>query len=144
MSRLRALLHSGHIAAKATRFAGVGVMSGVIYAAVTAALVTGLGAAPTPASVAGYLAAVPLNFVGHRSFSFRSRGRWSLDALRFVAAQALNIAVTAGSMHAATVWFGSAYWWGMVAAVILVPIANFAFMNLWVFRDQKPDLETAL
>jgi len=134
---IRWLLTSGHLLAKLVRFGFIGALSGTIYAAVTAALVAGLGADPVPASVAGYCASVPASFLGHRRFSFRSNGHWTWEAARFVVAQALNIAVTAGSMHAAVHWFGSAWWWGMVAAVILVPIANFVFMNLWVFRNQE-------
>lgn len=118
------------------RFGVVGVSSGAIYAAVTALLVSGAGIGPVLASVAGYCASVPMSFLGHKRFSFRSHGHWTAEAVRFVAAQALNISVTAASMWAATAWLGGAYWWGMAAAVILVPIANFAFMNLWVFRDQ--------
>lgn len=128
------LLESGHLLAKAARFGSVGVLSGAIYASVTAALVHA-GAEPVIASVAGYCASVPASFLGHRRFSFRSDGHWTAEALRFVFVQAVNIAVTAGSMQAATAWFGAPYWWGMVAAVILVPVANFAAMNLWVFRD---------
>ena len=131
------LLTSGHLLAKAIRFGAVGVLSGSIYALVTALLVAGLGTPPVPASIAGYCASVPMSFLGHRRFSFRSHGRWTAEAVRFVLAQALNIAVTALSMHGAVHWFGGAWYWGMVAAVILVPIANFAFMNLWVFRDQE-------
>lgn len=114
----------------------VGVSSGAIYAAVTALLVSGLGVGPIPASVVGYCASVPMSFLGHKRFSFRSQGHWTAEAVRFVATQALNIAVTAGSMAGATLWLGGAYWWGMIAAVVLVPIANFLFMNLWVFREQ--------
>ena len=58
------------------------------------------------------------------------------EATRFIAAQAINIAVTAGTMVAALDWLGVPYWWGMLLAVIFVPIANFAFMALWVFRQQ--------
>ncbi len=130
------LLTSGHLLAKAIRFGAIGVLSGLVYALVTAALVSGWQAPPIPASIAGYFAAIPVNFLGHRQFSFRSRGRWSSDALRFVLAHGLNIAVTAACMYGATAWLGQAYYWGMVGAVILVPVANFAFMNLWVFRHQ--------
>jgi putative flippase GtrA len=129
------LLRSGHLGAKLVRFGGVGVLSGTIYAAVTALLVH-LGMPPVTASIAGYCASVPASFLGHRRFSFRSNGHWTSEALRFVFTQAINIAVTAGSMQAATAWLGAPFWWGMIAAVILVPIANFAAMNLWVFRDQ--------
>ncbi len=130
------LLTSGHLLAKAVRFGFVGVLSGTIYALVTAALVSLAGVPPVPASIAGYCASVPASFLGHRRFSFRSEGHWTLEAVRFLFTQAVNIAVTAGAMHAATAWLGAPYWWGMAAAVILVPIANFAAMNLWVFRDQ--------
>lgn len=139
---LRDLFTSGRLAAKAIRFAGIGVLSGTIYAVVTASLVTGFGIAPVPASIAGYCASVPASFIGHRQFSFRSRGHIPLEVLRFVLAQAINILVTAGSMHAATALFGAHYALGMVAAVILVPIANFVFMNLWVFRDQEGSVRT--
>jgi putative flippase GtrA len=133
---VRWLLGSGHVLAKAIRFGFVGVLSGTIYALVTALLVSGFGADPIPASIAGYCASVPASFLGHRQFSFRSNGHWTGEAVRFVCAQALNIAVTAGSMHAAVNWLGVPYYWGMVVAVVLVPLANFAFMNLWVFRQQ--------
>jgi putative flippase GtrA len=95
--------------------------------------VAGLGWRPVPASIAGYCASVPASFLGHRRFSFRSNGHWTGEALRFGFTQALNIAVTAGSMYGAVHWLGRQYGWGMVAAVILVPIANFIAMNLWVF-----------
>jgi putative flippase GtrA len=127
------LLRSGGLLAKAIRFGFVGVLSGTIYALVTTALVAGLGWAPMPASVAGYCCSVPASFLGHRRFSFRSDGHWTGEALRFGFTQALNIAVTAGSMYGAMRWLGGQYGWGMVAAVILVPIANFVAMNLWVF-----------
>lgn len=134
---MTALLTSGHVAAKALRFGVVGVLNGLVYAAVTSALVVGLGMAPVPASVLGYCASVPLGFLGHRRFAFRSDGHWSAEAARFAFTQALNITVTALSMQAATQWLGGAYYWGMAAAVVLVPIANFLVLNLWVFRDQR-------
>jgi putative flippase GtrA len=134
---LNRLLASDHIVAKALRFGVVGVLSGAIYALVTTALVAQLGVAPVVASIAGYCASVPMSFLGHRQFSFRSNGHWTMEAVRFVLTQAINIAVTAGAMVAATEWLEAPYYWGMAGAVILVPIANFAAMNLWVFRDQS-------
>jgi putative flippase GtrA len=127
----------GRLLAKLVRFGIVGVLSGAIYAVVTALLISELHAGPVVASVVGYCVSVPASFLGHRRFSFRSQGRWTVEAQRFVLTQALNIAVTAGSMYAATAWLGAHYGWGMFAAVIFVPIANFVVMNLWVFRDQE-------
>lgn len=124
------------MSAKLIRFVCIGVLSGAIYALVTAALVSRLGVAPVPASIAGYCASVPASFLGHRNISFRSRGRWTSEAVRFVLMQAANIAVTALSMHGSVEWAGAPYWWGMIIAVVLIPIANFILMNVWVFRDQ--------
>lgn len=137
LSALGWLLGSGHLAAKITRFGFVGVASGTIYALVTWLLVALAGVSPVPASIGGYCASVPMSFLGHRQFSFRSNGHWTVEATRFAVSQAVNIAVTAGSMAAAVRIAQGAWWWGMVAAVVLVPIANFAVMNLWVFRDQQ-------
>lgn len=138
---LERLLTGGSLLAKLVRFGFVGVLSGVIYAGVTALMVTQFGMAPVPASLVGYCVSVPASFLGHRQGTFRSQGRWTHEALRFVVTQGVNMAVTAGSMHGAVALAGLPYWWGMIAAVILVPIANFVMMNLWVFRDQ-PDRNT--
>lgn len=134
MKRLHGLIESDGLVLRASRFALVGVANGLVYAGVTACLVRVLGVAPTPASVAGYCASVPLGFVGHRRFSFRSHGDWVNEATRFVVIQAMNIAITASTMHGVTAWLGISYIWGIVGAVVLVPLANFACLHLWVFR----------
>lgn len=116
--------------------------SGCVYAGVTALLVGLFHVAPVPASIGGYCASVPLGFVGHRRFSFRSQGGWRAEAARFVVTQAANIAVTALAMHAAVAWLGGSYLWGMAFAVVLVPLSNFTCLNLWVFRDQARSTES--
>lgn len=124
---------SPHLLARAIRFGAVGVLNGCIFAAVTALLVSGLGVDPVAASVAGYCVSVPLGFIGHRQFSFRSHGQWRLEAWRFVLVQLVNVAATAGSMYLAVDRLGAAYYWGMAAAVVLVPALNFALAHLWIF-----------
>jgi len=133
---LRGFIASGHLFAKAVRFAGIGVLSSAIYAVVTAFLVSVLDVAPVIASMLGYCAALPSSFVGHREVSFRSRGRPTIEAGRFFFLQLMNFAVATGSMYLATSGFGIPYGWGIFAAVMLVPVASFVFMNLWVFQQQ--------
>lgn len=130
------LLCSGHLMAKAIRFTFVGVMSGLIYGAITAFCHAVLAIPAVPASLVGYCASVPMSFLGHRQLTFRANGHWTMEACRFVCSQIVNLTVTAGAMHAAVSTFDLPYYWGMAGTVIFVPIANFAFMNLWVFRDQ--------
>jgi putative flippase GtrA len=132
----RRLRSSPALAAKIIRFAMIGVLSGGAFALTTTLLVSGLGADPIGASFVGYCVSVPANFVGHRQFSFRSHGRWSAEAMRFLILQLVNIALTMGTMRIVLADFHASYLWGMLATVIVIPIANFIFTNLWVFRDQ--------
>jgi putative flippase GtrA len=138
VTRFQALVRGDDMLARMGRFGLVGVASGLVYAAVTVLLVRVFGAAPLAASVAGYCASVPLGFVGHRRFSFRSHGHWTVEAVRFVTTQAINVTVTAAIMHGVTAWLGVSYVWGMAGAVVLVPIGNFACLSLWVFRAEAP------
>jgi putative flippase GtrA len=125
--------------AKAIRFGFVGVMSGAVFSLVTVLLVAGWGVGAVAASILGYCVSIPASFLGHRQYSFRSRGFWATEAGRFVGVQLFNIAVTAGAMYGAVDYFRTGYAWGMAAAVILVPMVNFAFANLWIFRKQGFD-----
>ncbi len=133
VNALRTFADSDDVLARAGRYGVVGVANGLVYGAVTALLVQ-LGIPPVPASIGGYCSSVPLGFVGHRRFSFRSGGHWTVEAVRFGFTQAMNIAVTATTMHAVITWLGSSYVWGMAGAVVLLPLSNFAFLHLWVFR----------
>ncbi len=127
-------LGSDSSAARFARFALVGGTSGLVFAAVTGALVHLLAVDPKIASIGGYLASMPVNFVGNRSFSFRSQGALAGDVIRFTVLHCANMALTAGAMATAFDYFGLHYLVGVLAAIILVPVANFLAMSLWVFR----------
>jgi putative flippase GtrA len=126
------LLESGHVLARLVRFGMVGVASGLVYAAVTTVLVSRLGAGPVHASLMGYVLSVPVSFLGHRGFSFRSRGHLTTEARRFLFSQALNLTVAALVMDRVKALHIS-YLWGIVATIVLIPIANFLLMHFWVF-----------
>jgi putative flippase GtrA len=133
------LLGSGHVIARLARFGLVGVASGLSYAAATALLVSGLRAGPVHASLVGYVLSVPVSFLGHRGFSFRSRGHLSTEARRFLVSQALNLSVAALVMDRAKALHVS-YLWGVGATIVLIPIANFLMMHFWVFgREDGAD-----
>lgn len=138
LALIQRLRTSDDVVARGLRFACVGSASGAIFAAVTALLIRGFKVDPVLASVAGYCAAVPTSFLGHRGFSFRSKEHLTGDAARFTVAQTLNIAVTAGVMRVAIETVRISYIWGMIGAVVLVPMANFVLMHLWVFARTNP------
>jgi len=128
---------SDRLAAKAFRFGMVGALSSAVFSIVTAAFVGLLGVDPKLASVAGYVASMPVNFIFNRRFSFRSNSPLLGDLVRFVGLHSVNILLTALSMGAIVDLLGLHYAFGMVAAVIMVPVVNFFAMNLWVFRRRR-------
>ncbi|WNJ90045.1 GtrA family protein [Bosea sp. 685] len=123
--------------AKAFRFGMVGVLSSAVFSIVTAAFVGLLSVDPKLASVGGYVASMPVNFVFNRRFSFRSDSPLFSDLIRFIGLHSVNILLTALSMGAIVDFLGLHYVFGMMAAVIMVPVVNFFAMNLWVFRRRR-------
>ena len=130
------LTHGPSLAAKILRFGLVGAASGLIFAIATTALIK-LGSGEKIASVLAYIVSMPVNFVGNRSFAFRSQGPLLGDVMRFCAVHVANMAVTAGAMGAAVNALGLHYGYGIAGAILLVPTVNFMLMNLWVFRRRE-------
>jgi putative flippase GtrA len=123
----------GSLVAKGLRFGLVGATSGLIFACTTALLISGAAIDETLASMIGYVISMPVNFFANRSFSFRSQGHILSDAMRYAALHIVNIAVTAGAMEAAVNALGVHYVFGIIGAIVLVPLANFVLMEIWVF-----------
>jgi putative flippase GtrA len=128
---------SPRVLAKAVRFTCVGLINGAVFAMTTAAMIHLTGFAPTPASVVGYCVSVPVGFIGHRNFAFRSSGNRWWQLLRFGLVQLANIAITGGAMAAMVERFHLHYLWGIAAAIVLVPVINFFLAHLWIFREQQ-------
>jgi putative flippase GtrA len=128
------LLASDALALKALRFGFVGALSGLVFAVTTTILTGEIGLNPKLASVVGYLASMPPNFVGNRRFAFKSENMLSEDLLRFILLHAGNILLTVFAMGAVVDLLQLHYLFGIIAAIVVVPCVNFATMNWWVFR----------
>lgn len=122
--------------AKGIRFGMVGATSGLIFSGTTALLVSGFDANPKLASAVGYVTSMPINFIANRKFAFQSEGHWLGDVIRFCVLHLANIALTAGAMSIAVDALGLHYLFGVIAAILLVPVANFVAMYFWVFGQQ--------
>ena len=133
---VRWLARDASTIAQGLRFAVVGATSGLVFAAVTTLLVSLLGVDPKLASIGGYIVSMPANFIGNRTFSFRSRGAWHGEALRFCILHLVNMAVAGGTMGAIVDMLGLHYAFGIVGAIVLVPLVNFVLMKLWVFAPR--------
>jgi putative flippase GtrA len=134
--RLFALPRSA-LVAKATRFLLVALASGGIFVLVTSLCVSGFAFDPKIGSIAGYVVSLPFNFAAHRQYTFAATGKMWREALRFVCLHAANIAVSVGAAAVAVDGFGLHYSFGIIAALMLVPVVTFTLMNLWVFRVQN-------
>ena len=84
--------------------------------------------------MAGYLISMPINFFADRISAFQSRERAWADALRFVALDIFNLVATALAMATSIKALGLHYAFGIVGAIVCVPLTNFIPMNIWVFR----------
>lgn len=122
---------------KIARFAGTGVISGLIYAAVTALSISFVGLTATAGSVVGYAAAIPVNFALQRSFTFRSEGQLSADFIRYSFVQGTNMALCWAAMVATVDILHLHYAFGIVAAILIVPLVTYFVMDRWVFRQQS-------
>lgn len=131
------LVRSHGLIPTALRFGIIGISSGLLFIATTSLLVHFGGASPQHASIAGYIVSIPTNFVGHRRFSFRSRGRLLAELVRFVCVHLFNIVLTFAIMSGAVAHLGLAYAWGMAGVVVIIPIVNFVLAKLWIFGQRS-------
>jgi putative flippase GtrA len=135
---LHGALRSDALWLRAARFCLVGVASGLIFAAFTICSIAVFGVGHKLASVYGYLASLPLNFLANRRFSFRSGNALADDAMRFLSLQVGNLCITAFAMGAVVDFLRLHYMFGIIAAIALVPVVNFVIMQWWVFRRRDP------
>ncbi len=123
------------VMAKFMRFGLVGVFSAGIYSIVVVGVVVSFKLDGKLANLIGYAAALPINFMGHRRFTFLSNGIAHKEAIRFCTVHAANIVVSTGGFGVLVDGMRLPYWLGIVSTLILVPITTFIIMDLWVFRE---------
>jgi putative flippase GtrA len=126
-----------NLVAKLIRFGAVGVIAAMVYVLAVVTLVSGLGVPPIGAAVLGYLIALPVSFMGHRAFTFRSKATMVPELARFTVMHLVNMMVSLGAMAWAVNLLGLEYWVGILAAVAIVPLASYITSDLWVFVDRK-------
>jgi putative flippase GtrA len=118
-------------------YLAVGVSTALLYLAVAIGATRIFGAPPTEASLAGFAAAMPFSYLGHRLLTFRSAGQHRDELPRFVAVTAAGLAISAVVPQAMVVrwhWPPAA---GYAGACIAVPAFNYVLMRLWVFVGRR-------
>ena len=126
------LLRSQAPSARLIRFALVGAGTSAAYALVVAGLVEFVS--ETVAAALAYLALLPVNYLGHRRATFRSRAPTRPELLRYLALHAVTLLACMAAMLAMTAGLGASHWAGSAVIVVMAPALNFVLLHLWVFR----------
>ena len=122
---------------KVMRFAGVGAVTAIVYAIVTALAIKGFRIDDRLAAAIGYAAALPLNFLAHRQLTFQSTSLFSADMFRYAVMQAMNFSLTVGVMALAVHVMGFHFGVGIVLAIGLAPILTYFALDRFVFPSQS-------
>lgn len=126
------LVRSPALTARLIRFGAVGGITSAAYALIVAALAPDTGEAL--AAALAYLALLPVNYLGHRRATFRSRAPSRPELLRYLAVHAATMATCTAVMHGVTAGLGQSHWAGSAIIVIMAPVLNFVLLHRWVFR----------
>lgn len=119
--------------AMASRFGAVGLVVAALYALGFALLVR-LGLPNASASVLAYLAAIAVQFQGHRHVTFRVRGRPGRMARRFVVVNALGLAVSTALVVVLRDRMGLDALATGAAVSLALAAMNWIVFRKWVFR----------
>ena len=119
--------------ARILRFAGVGAVSALVYAALVYGFVDHAGLAPTWASGLAYIALLPVNFACQKYFVFRSANPPAREAGRYLFTHATSFFVSMAVMHVVTQVFGFSHQIGSFAVIVAVACFSLLVMQVWVF-----------
>lgn len=121
-------------AGRLLRFGIVGVGATATHYAIALSIVAVAGLPAQIAHVMGFLGAMPVSFLGHFHWTFRSRARYWRAAQRFVAvavAAFVLSAVLLETLTRLTAWHAAA---SILFSVLLIPIASYILNRVFVFR----------
>lgn len=122
------------------RFGLVGAISSLIYAVVVIVATKLFGTSPVAASVLGYAAAIPINFLGQKHYTFRSDRPAHHEMLQYAVVQLLNMAAAAFVTYVVD-RFGLSIYVAIVAVIVVIPTMTYLMLKLAVFRtDGTPPL----
>jgi putative flippase GtrA len=120
-------------AARLLRFGLVGALATLAYA-VLAETFARAGLGPVTASVAAYLAAGVVSYLGHKRVTFRSGGAHTHELPRFILTLGLGIAVAAAAPAVLTKWLGLPQIAATVFTCVAAPVLSYVALSLVVFR----------
>lgn len=115
------------------RFAIVGGLSGLTYTFVVIMCQT-LDLVSTPlASAFGYLTAIPINFVGQKFYTFKSKTRSHDEMGAFLVVQTANISVSISLMYIVSEILLAHYFYGIAIVILVIPFSSYLALKTFVF-----------
>lgn len=117
-------------------FAGIGVISGLTYAAVLYATVKLFAFPVFLGSVAAFSTSIPISYFGNRLLTYKSLNPVPGEAARFFAVQVLNLCITSGVVHLVSASLHAPLYVGVFVAFICAPVVSFILFEYWVYRQR--------
>lgn len=127
------IIRSPAFPARIFRFAAVGGATSAGYFIFVAAMVHAEFAEGFAAALA-YLVFLPLNYIGHRRLTWRSKVPKSLEVLRFLGVHGITMLTCMTIMVFTIEVLYLSYWIGSLLIVVIAPLLNLSMFNIWVFR----------
>lgn len=97
------------------------------------------GFSPLIAGATAYLASMPVAFLLHRLFTFRSSAPVTQEVRRFILTSLIGVVVASITPHLMMKQLGSSAWLASIATSILTPGISYLLMSSWVFYVEPHD-----
>ena len=110
------------------KFALVGCLTSAGYVILVAGLINPIGLPDELAASIAYFFMLPLNFWGHKYFTFKSNLSSLLTSFRFILMHAMTALLCTVIMWISTEKFDTSYWFGSFLIVLIAPLFNYILM----------------
>ena len=122
---------------KLASYSTIGVLSGLVYFLVTNLFINYLSGDAKLSSIFGYCAAIPINYLLNRKFSFRSDNAVKREILGFLLTHILGMIVSYSFMALFVDKLGFDPVVPSVLIIFAIPAVNFIILNKCVFVKYK-------
>ncbi len=119
---------------RAVRFCATGLLTAAVYLAVAWMFVEWAGLRPALAGAFAFLAAIPLNYLMHKLWSFESRRLHRQAMPRFLATIGTGLLINSAMIELLHTFGGLHYLIAQLLAMCCVIAWNFLAFDRWVFR----------
>lgn len=116
------------------RFALAGTLNGIVgFSAIF--ILMALGVSPLLSNLAGYALGLSVGFKTSKSFVFRSKGKWAIEGIRFIAAFGLSYLANILILAVALDWLAFPPFLAQIAAVSTYVLVMYVLSYFFVFPN---------